>query len=58
MGRRERNLMRDTNERLKEIEQDLRAMQKQWIEMYETVIRLMNEGLATDYKKDHEHDND
>lgn len=58
MGRRERNLMRETNKRLEEIDKELRAMQKQWIEMYETVIRMINENKATDYEKDQEHDND
>lgn len=33
----------EIKKRLDEIEAELRKMQKQWIDMYETVIRLMHE---------------
>lgn len=58
MGKRERNLMREEIKRLEEIEQQLRRMQKEWIDMYETVLKMINENKATDYEKDQKHDND
>lgn len=33
----------EKKKKLEEIEAELKRMQKQWIEMYETVIRLIHE---------------
>lgn len=33
----------EVNERLREVEENLKVIQKQWIEAYEKVLRLIND---------------